>query len=556
MLGGSWRFSFTITIAPPCFSNKRKYSAAAATTTTSGYGFYCRALEDQQQTQLTSTTLSGSQNKKKVVIVGSGWAGLAAAHHLCKQALDVTVLEGGYEFGPKNRTLAPDDVGIRGFWYPYKNIFNLVDELDIKPFTKWTTSAVYSGDGLEVKFPLFQEVPQLPTPFGTLLYTQLARLSRVDMLTSLPLMAAVIDFDNTDAAWENYDPITARELFRQFGCSERLYRYVLDPLLQVGLFAPAERCSAAATLAILYYFVLAQQRHFDLVLCRGTVKDKIFGPWMDSLKSQGCKFLTGRKVTDITIDEETGCISEVVCGKESLKADAVIFAIGISTMQEIIENSAALCTREEFLKVLNLDSIDILTVKLQLDRKVSIPNASNVSSRFDDSTGWTFFNLNMIYDEHNDDLGTVVQADFYHANDLLPLKDEIIVKRVMSCLSKCIGDFEKAVVVDKDIERFPKYLPHFFPGSYKYMMRGSTSFPNLFMAGDWIISRHGSWSQEKSFVTGLEAANRVVDYLEVGTFAKIIPVEEDEPHIQAFRSLNRNLDELRGQLPWSDYFLQ
>ena len=120
----------------------------------------------------------------------------------------------------------------------------------------------------------------------------------------------------------------------------------------------------------------------------------------------------------------------------------------------------------------------------------------------------------MIYDEHNDDLGTVVQADFvsthnpfsllrlslcrlascsfrdnkflklvydtiwssdlclcndaqlvqYHANDLLPLKDEIIVKRVMSCLSKCIGDFEKAVVVDKDIERFPKYLPHFFPG--------------------------------------------------------------------------------------------
>lgn len=112
MLGCSWRFTFTITITPPCFPNKRKYSATA--TATSGYGFYCRAQEDQQQTHLTSTTLSERQNKKKVVIVGSGWAGLAAAHHLCKQALDVTVLEGGYEFGPKNRTLASDDVGIRG----------------------------------------------------------------------------------------------------------------------------------------------------------------------------------------------------------------------------------------------------------------------------------------------------------------------------------------------------------------------------------------------------------------------------------------------------------
>lgn len=26
----------------------------------------------------------------------------------------MTVLEGGYEFGPKNKTLSPDDVGIRG----------------------------------------------------------------------------------------------------------------------------------------------------------------------------------------------------------------------------------------------------------------------------------------------------------------------------------------------------------------------------------------------------------------------------------------------------------
>ena len=32
--------------------------------------------------------------------------------------------------------------------------------------------------------------------------------------------------------------------------------------------------------------------------------------------------------------------------------------------------SAALSTREEFLKVLNLAGIDVLTVKLRLDRKV------------------------------------------------------------------------------------------------------------------------------------------------------------------------------------------
>lgn len=62
--------------------------------------------------------------------------------------------------------------------------------------------------------------------------------------------------------------------------------------------------------------------------------------------------------------------------------------------------------------------------------------------------------------------------------------------------------------------------------------------------------------QEKSYVSGLEAANRVVDYLEEGNLAKIIPVEEDEPHIQALRILNRRFNDIKTQIPLSDFFLQ
>jgi hypothetical protein len=39
-----------------------------------------------------------------------------------------------------------------GFWYPYQNIFSLVDELGLQPFTTWTRSAQYSPNGLEVKW--------------------------------------------------------------------------------------------------------------------------------------------------------------------------------------------------------------------------------------------------------------------------------------------------------------------------------------------------------------------------------------------------------------------
>lgn len=513
---------------------------------------YCRAENSQNQSLIGAS--QPKDRKKKVLIVGSGWAGLGAAHHLCKQGFDVTVLEEGAD--PAFSSNGPDEVGIQGFWYPYRNIFSLVDELGIKPFTNWMRAAGYSEEGLEVEFPVFQDVPQLPTPLGTLTLTRFTRLPLLDRLTSLPILAALIDFDNTDTAWRKYDPVTARELLRQFGCSERLYRDIFDPLLEVRLYAPAEQVSAAATLAVLCYYVVAHQKNLDFVLCRGSVKEKIFEPWIDSLKSKGCEFRKGRGVTDFFFNEETGCISEVLCGNDRIKADAVILALGITSLQEIIKRSSALSMNEEFLKAMNLATVDSVSVKLRLDRKINIPKGCNACSGFNALSGWTFFDLNAIYEEHENDEVTNLQADFYHATVLLPLNDEQIAAKVKSYLSKYIKEVGDAQLIDKEIARFPNSLTHFFPGSYNYSMRGSTSFPNLYMAGDWIITRHGSWAQERAYVTGLEAANRVVDYLGEGSFAKIIPVEEDEPHIEALRNLNRSCNEITGQLPWSSFFLQ
>ncbi|KAM5551584.1 hypothetical protein ABKV19_026432, partial [Rosa sericea] len=57
-------------------------------------------------------------------------------------------------------------------------------------------------------------------------------------------------------------------------------------------------------------------------------------------------------------------------------------------------------------------TIDVLSVKLWLDRKVSIPNASNACSGFDDLFGGSFFDLTVIHDDHKDSIVTVLQADF------------------------------------------------------------------------------------------------------------------------------------------------
>ncbi|XP_020574168.1 uncharacterized protein LOC110020416 isoform X2 [Phalaenopsis equestris] len=500
-------------------------------------GFLCRA-----------EAANPNNLRKKVVVIGAGWAGLASAHHLCKQGIDVTIIDA--------RSFPAEEVTLRGFWSPYRNIFSIMEELGLQPFTNWTSSSLYTSEGVEVKFPIFQDLPRLPAPLGALVYSQFSHLSLADHLASTMLIAAVIDFDGTDAVWRKYDAMTARELFKQFGCSERLYREAFLPFIEAGLLAPAEQCSAAAALSMLYYYALSHQKNFDVAWCRGTVQEKIFNPWRDFLKSKGCNFHGNKKMTDFIVNKSSGGVTGVICGNDVYEADAFVLAVRISTLKSTVISSCALQSRQEFLNVLNLSEVDVVKVKILLDRKVRIPRASNVCFGNENSTSWTFFDLNSIFDEYQDETSTILEAEFYYANQLLPLKDEQIVAKLISYLSRCIKEFQEAIVIQQIVSRFPKSATHFFPGSYKYMMKGSTSFQNLFMAGDWIITRHGSCAKEKAVVTGLEAANQVVDYLGAGEFARIIPVEDDEPHIETLRELNRRLNELRAQAPFSDFFLQ
>eukprot|EP00168_Porphyra_purpurea_P000961 TRINITY_DN1115_c0_g1_i5.p1 TRINITY_DN1115_c0_g1~~TRINITY_DN1115_c0_g1_i5.p1 ORF type:complete len:660 (-),score=219.36 TRINITY_DN1115_c0_g1_i5:216-2057(-) len=464
---------------------------------------------------------------KRVVVVGAGWAGLGAAHALVKAGHDVTLVDaadsvGGLVAGWRTaKGNKPVEVGIHGFWRPYENIFSLVKELGITDaFTPWTKSAQWSPAGLETESPIFAEQPRLPTPLGTLVYTKFARLPLAHRLTALPLLGVVADFDPRRLEdWKRYDNMTARELFANHGVSERLYKEAFEPMLLVGLFAPGEECSAAAAMGMLLYFILNHQGDFDVVWGRGTVGARIFNPLVQSIEAGGGKVRCATRVKDV--ETEGGRATGVVVtdksggGEETLPADAVVFAVGISGMQGIVRGSQTLGSRKEFAAVSNLGAVDVLAVRLYLDRKVNIGAASNAAFGFDNTTGWTFFDLNRLHDEHANEPTTVLEADFYHANQLLVMSDEDIVAKVQADIGACVPAVRDANVVDYSVVRVPRGVTHFRPGSFQHFLQTRTSIPNVFASGDWIVTEHGSFSQEKALVTGYEAAIAVMD--ELGT---------------------------------------
>ncbi len=149
---------------------------------------------------------------KKVVVVGAGWAGLGAAHHLSKQSgIEVTLIDaapsvGGLVAGWKTDQGKEVEVGVHGFWRPYFNVFELVQkELGLSPFSDWTKSSQRSPRGKVVESPIFFREPRLPTPLGTFVYTKFLDLPLVDRLSALPLMKAVIEWDNSHEAWTRFE---------------------------------------------------------------------------------------------------------------------------------------------------------------------------------------------------------------------------------------------------------------------------------------------------------------------------------------------------------------
>lgn len=369
-----------------------------------------------------------------------------------------------------------------------------------------------------------------------------------------------------EETYARYDAMTARELFRKAGVSAKLYSEFLQPILLVTLFAPGEQLSAAAALGALYYYVLAHQADFDVCWCKGSVAEAIFKPWLEQMNSQGCRVLGNNRVVDVIHDDESNKITGIVAmdgsGERAVyDADVVVFAVGVQAMQRIVASSPALAGRPEFATISNLGTVDVLATRLWLDRRVLLKNPSNVLAGFEPTSGATVFDLNALQDEFANEPGSVFEVDFYHANQLLPLTDDAVVKKVMKeYLTRCESGFEGSKVIDSSVLRFKGAVTLFGPGSHQHMPSTTTSFQNVFMSGDWLQQGPGAHgarglSQEKAFVTGLLAANAAASSLGLKSQVEVIPVEEDEAHITAGKSAAQALSQAARSLGLRSPFL-
>ncbi|WP_411877223.1 FAD-dependent oxidoreductase [Vulcanococcus limneticus] len=524
-----------------------------------------------------------------VVVIGAGWAGWGAAKALCEAGIRVTLIDGMPD--PTGATPIttksgkPFEAGTRGFWKDYPNINALTDELgagDI--FTDFTTSAFWSPDGLEATAPVFGDAPQWPSPLGQMVatITNFTRLPIQDRLSIAGLLYAMLDLYRSDKIFQQYDDLDAQSLFIKLGISDRLINEFLRPTLLVGLFKPPEELSAAVTMELLYYYALAHQDSFDVRWIKSkSIAEHLFAPLSRRLISHHrLQVLGGTLVKRVNLSPDSRRVSSVEVMNVATNAvqvidevDAVVLAVGAKGLKSLMAQSPELSkAAPELAGAASLGSIDVVSVRLWLDRSIPIAYPVNVFSRFESlkGSGGTFFMLDQLHKDAQEALwgdeqpqGSVVASDFYNASAIAAMSDQEIIDRLTRDLLPIAHPaFTNARVVDSEVRRYPGSVSLFSPGSFRKRPPLETSVESIVCAGDWVRmgdKEHGAKGlcQERAYVCGLEAGNSLIRRKIVNGADHshpVLPIRADEPQVVLGRALNKlvmdPIEALGLKLPW------
>ena len=511
---------------------------------------------------------------KSVVVIGAGWGGLAAAKSLCEAGCSVTLIDAIDDptgaTPMRTESGKPFEPGTRGFWKDYPNIEAMARELGISEddaFTEFTPSAFWSPDGLEATAPVFGDSLALPSPLGQVFATfdNFKRLPLADRASMVGLLYAMLDLNRDEATFEAYDRLTAHELFIRMGLSKRLVDDFIRPTLLVGLFKPPEELSAAVVMELLYYYALAHQDSFDVRWIKTkSIAEVLIAPLCAQLQgTYGLEVIGGTFVKAVDVDEASKRATAVRWvnkkGEEGVieDVDAVVMALGAKGMKSVVSNSPVLArVASEFSAAASLGAIDVVAVRLWLDRFVQVEHPANVFSRFEElrGAGGTFFMLDQLQKDSEVELwggeepkGSVIASDFYNGTAIACMSDEDIVKLLTEkLLPKAIHGFEGVRAVDFEVRRYPGAVSWFSPGSYPKRPPLETSIHNIVCAGDWVRMgerEHGAKGlcQERAYVCGLEAGNSLLrrGLVAGGAVHPVIPIRADEAQVVLGRALNK-----------------
>lgn len=440
------------------------------------------------------STSNDRRSPNRVIVVGGGWAGLAAAVELVRHGVPVVLLESARQLGGRARC-APFgehrvDNGQHIMVGAYRETLALLTTLGIKESQVFLRRPLHLRMRSDARTEMRLTAPPLPAPFH--LAFGLGTATGLSVADKLKTLRFWNELQRTGFALEH--DISVAALLSQHGQPQSVTRNFWVPLCLATLNTPPQEASARVFLRVLQEAFGTRRCHSDLLIPRTDLGAILPEPAFDFIEHNGGTVMLGQRVTGIRLHKGQVTGVDLVGGE--MKADHVILAVPHIACQTLLAPHEPLARISD--QLAELATEPICTVYLQYPPKTRLPN--DMVGLLGGAAQWVF---DRTLCGQPGLMAAVISTDGPH----MGLDNAALAQQVTAELTRCFPHWprpERSLVIREKRATFACRV-----GSDKLRPSHATPIQGCWLAGDYTATGLPA-TLEGAVRSGLQCARHIL----------------------------------------------
>lgn len=430
------------------------------------------------------------------IIIGGGWAGLAAAVELSRNNINVTVLESARQLGGRARSVKFNDHHVDNGQHillgAYTSILDVLKTIGMAEDNAFRRLPIYMEMKKSAKQSLSLSSPALPAPlhllWGLLRFKGMRPSHRFGILRALIKMrrnqfTADPDIPLSIFLKKTRQPIETIECF-------------WEPLCISVLNLPTTQASAALFMTVIKDAFFNKKEHSDLLLPIVDLGSCLPKPAMDYIEHQGGQIQLATRVKHINI--ENGMVTGITTTKNEISANNVIIATSPEASQQLLSGHTSMVKTAD--KLRQLGDMPITTVYLQYPEPVSLPK--EFIGMINTTTQWLFDRQQLTGEKG------LIAAVISGPGDHMNMDTQQLTQHIINEIAELFPDWPHPA--ETRLIREKRATIAAYPGSYNLRPENATAVNGLWLAGDYTATGYPS-TLEGAVRSGINCARMIIE---------------------------------------------
>ncbi len=472
--------------------------------------------------------------KKDVVIIGGGVAGLTAALHLAERGIRPFLIEahptniGGrlkdetaVQLEHQGRTWTfPGEHGVHGIWSPYVNLKAMLKRHHILPdFVPAEDETWILGQGKRVrKAQIGRAIRRswVPAPFHYLgLFSRPGfwrMINLRDIAAMFRLMAGLFTAMSIDPLAEQ-KALTGMSLADFTAGWSPTLQSMFAGLARNALAAHPEDVPVAGFISFLRFYTLMRRDAWAFDYLPGPGGRCLSEPLAAAAEKAGVAVQVNGRAIELIQDESTGgwqIVIETVGEKQVLSAADVVLAMDAPGTHRLLRNSHPTAAA---VKSMHFPTgIPTAIIRMWFDRQPKRVSESGIFTG--DFIVDNFFWLDRLQSDfvawRQATGGSAVEMHIYGPSELLAQSDTLLLVQAAQDVQRAFPELRRHRL-HSVMQRNEATHTLFSVGEPGRHLEVETPWPHLFACGDWVYHPSPSLYLERAAVTGIAAANALLN---------------------------------------------